>query len=281
MSTYVIGDIQGCYAEFQRLLDKIRFDPSKDVLWLVGDLVNRGSASLEVLRFCKNFQGQLHCVLGNHDLHLLAIAAGVRKEKASDTLSAILNAPDRDELLEWLRHRPLLHYDQKLNTVMVHAGIYPLWTLEEAKIYAREVENLLKENNAEFFQYLYGDYNNVPEHWGKNLEGLPRIRFIVNVFTRMRVLNTDDSLNLDFNSTLEDIPSHCMPWFKELLPEYHSVRIVFGHWAALRGTTNIIPNIFALDTGCVWGGALTAMRLEDEEKFAMNSLVITSESQGA
>ncbi len=263
MSTYVIGDIQGCYAEFQQLLEKIQFDITKDALWLVGDIVNRGPQSLEVLRFCKNFKGKLHCVLGNHDLHLLATAEGVRPQKPSDTMVEILHAPDRDELLAWLRNRPLLHYDKKLDTIMVHAGIYPLWTLAQAIAYAKETADALKQGGM--LQYMYG---NAPVQWRENLEGASRFRFMINAFTRMRVLNADDSLNLEYNGTIDALPTNTTPWFKKLLPEYRTVRIVFGHWAALQGITNA-PNVFGLDTGCVWGGTLTALRLEDKKLFSV------------
>jgi bis(5'-nucleosyl)-tetraphosphatase (symmetrical) len=269
MSTYAIGDIQGCYAEFQRLLEKIYFDEAKDVLWLAGDLVNRGPQSLEVLRFCKNFKGKLHAVLGNHDLHLLATAKGVRKQSSSDTMKEILQAPDCDELLAWLQRRPLLHYDESLNVVMAHAGIYPLWTLLQAKAYAQEVEQQLQNNLDELLQNMYG---NVPTHWQEDLTGWPRLRFIINAFTRMRVLNVDNSLNLAFDSSLDDMPPDCMPWFKKLLPEYTRMKIVFGHWAALQGVTNT-PNVFALDTGCVWGKSLTAMCLDSGELVSVKRVV--------
>ncbi|MCD6046858.1 MAG: bis(5-nucleosyl)-tetraphosphatase, symmetrical [Gammaproteobacteria bacterium] len=269
MPTYAIGDLQGCYDEFQQLLEKIHFDEAKDTLWLVGDLVNRGPKSLEVLRFCKNFQGQLHAVLGNHDLHLLATAKGVRKQSPSDTMDQILQAPDCDELLAWLQQRPLLHYDKSLNTIMVHAGIYPLWTLSQAKAYAQEVEQQLQNNLDELLQNMYG---NVPGQWQENLTGWSRLRFIINAFTRMRALNADNSLNLAFDSSLADLPSGCAPWFEKLLPDYAAVKIVFGHWAALQGVTNK-PNVFALDTGCVWGNALTARCLEDGKQTSVKRAV--------
>lgn len=263
MATYVIGDIQGCYDEFMALLDKIHFSDG-DALWLVGDLVNRGPNSLAVLRFLKNFSGTLHCVLGNHDLHLLACAQGVRPLKPSDTFNDVLSAPDRDELLYWLRQQPLIHYDQSLQTVMAHAGIYPFWHLADSLLYAQSVQDLLQSDHyVLLMQHMYGD---VPTHWSNELDAWPRYRFIINAFTRMRVIHDDDSLNLNFDGPLVDLPAGCQPWFNRLLPEYHALRIVFGHWAALMGETHT-PNVLALDTGCVWGRGLTAQCLESDERF--------------
>lgn len=269
MSTYVIGDIQGCYDELIALLDSIHFSEG-DALWLVGDLVNRGPQSLEVLRFLKNFRGTLHCVLGNHDLHLLACAQGVRPVKPSDTFSDVLTAPDRDELLFWLRQQSLIHYDEQLQTVMAHAGIYPFWHLADSLIYAQSVQDLLQSDHyALLMQHMYGD---VPTHWSNDLDAWPRYRFIINAFTRMRTINDDDSLNLNFDGPLADLPKGCQPWFNRLLPEYRSLRIVFGHWAALMGETHM-PNVNALDTGCVWGRGLTAQCLESNKRFLIPSFL--------
>lgn len=268
MAVYVVGDIQGCYQEFLALFAKINFDFSRDELWLAGDLINRGPESLAVLRFVKNFPGKLSCVLGNHDLHLLAAASGVRQIKPSDTFTDILNAPDREELLAWLRQQPLMVYRPELKTIMVHAGVYPFWTLTQALQYAAEFSQLLNSDHyLEFFQHMYGD---VPRHWQDDLSVWPRFRFIVNAFTRMRVLDADDGLNLSFDQTLNDLPPGCFPWFGKLLPEYQSMKIVFGHWAALLGVTNQ-ANVFALDTGCVWGNQLTAMRLQDGQLFQVEA----------
>jgi bis(5'-nucleosyl)-tetraphosphatase (symmetrical) len=270
MASYVVGDIQGCYDEFLALLDQIHFSEA-DELWLVGDLVNRGAQSLAVLRFLKKFQGNLRCVLGNHDLHLLAAANGARQLKSTDTFTDILAAADRDELLFWLRQQPLIHYSKNLNTVMAHAGIYPFWSLSQALEYADELHQVLIHDD--FVAFLSQMYADVPSHWNNELSGYSRYRFIVNAFTRMRAINADDSLNLTFDGALKNLPQACQPWFKRLLPEYQSLKIVFGHWAALLGETNT-HNVYALDTGCVWGEALTAMRLEDGQRFFVDSTIL-------
>ena len=264
MPTYVIGDIQGCYDEFMALLNHIHFNEKTDALWLVGDLVNRGPKSLEVLRFLKNFSGVLHCVLGNHDLHLLACAQNVRPLKSSDTFSDILMAHDRDELLLWLRRQPFIHYDAELKTVMTHAGVYPFWSLAENLAHAEELHQLLlSDQYREFICHLYGDQ---PTHWSNSLTSWPRYRFIVNVLTRMRTIYADHSLNFDFAGPLTEVPADCSPWFTLLLPEYQSMRIIFGHWAALMGDTHT-KDVEALDTGCVWGKALTALCLESGVRY--------------
>lgn len=266
MSTYVIGDIQGCYDKFMALLNHIHFHDQEDALWCVGDLVNRGPKSLEVLRFLKNFSGQLHCVLGNHDLHLLACAEGVRPLKISDTFGDILIASDCDELLFWLRRQPFIHYDAELKTVMTHAGVYPFWSLAEMLAYAKELQQLLvSDQYHEFMRHMYGDQ---PTHWSNTLTSWPRYRFILNALTRMRVIHADHSLNLDFTGPLTDLPDDCMPWFTMLPLEYQSVRIVFGHWAALMGETHT-KYVEALDTGCVWGKQLTALCLESGQRFSV------------
>ena len=266
MATYLIGDIQGCFQPFQALLKKIHFDIKTDELWIVGDLVNRGPASLEVLRFLVNFPGKLRCVLGNHDLHLLALASGIAKAKPGDTLDEVLSAPDLPQLMDWLKQWPLM-YSEK-NTIMVHAGIFPFWTLSEAQAHAQEFSDLLRSSNSKtFFEQMYGDF---PMHWSNTLTGWKRMRFIVNAFTRMRVLTSDGGLDLKFKQTLADIPSDEKPWFELLLSEYDNKRIVFGHWAALLGETTV-PHVFGLDTGCVWGKTLTAFRLEDEQRFSVEN----------
>jgi bis(5'-nucleosyl)-tetraphosphatase (symmetrical) len=266
MATYVIGDLQGCYAEFMALLERIHFDHQHDALWLVGDLVNRGPQSLDILRFLKNFSGTLHCVLGNHDLHLLACAENVRPIKSSDTFSEILCADDRNELLLWLRNQPFIYYDAQLHTVMSHAGVYPFWSLAENLLYADELHQLLlSDQYSSFIQHMYG---NDPRHWSDTLTSWPRYRFIMNVLTRMRTIYADHSLNFDFTGSLAEVPASCTPWFKLLSPEYQSLRIVFGHWSALLGETQT-KNVEALDTGCVWGNQLTALCLETGIRFSV------------
>lgn len=265
MATYVIGDVQGCYDDLCRLLTTINFDPSNDVLWFTGDLVNRGSDSLAVLRMVKNLPNAI-CVLGNHDLSLLAMAYTKRKLN-NHTLDAVLAAPDREELLRWLRALPLIHFDHDSGYCLVHAGILPTWNIDEACQYAHEIETILRGSNfVALLENMYGDY---PTRWDSTLKGWERYRFIINVFTRMRFCQKDGSLDLSYKGTLEAAPNQLIPWFN--IPSEHGTqtKILFGHWAALNGNTNK-PNVIALDTGCVWGRALTAIRLEDEQLFVVS-----------
>lgn len=267
MPTYAIGDLQGCYDELQLLLEKIQFDPTQDTLWFTGDLVNRGPKSLECLRFVKNLGARAITVLGNHDLHLLAVAAGVRQQAEGDTLTEILEAPDCDELLTWLRQQPLLHYDPQLGFILVHAGIAPQWNLGTAQKLAREVEMQLQSIASDLLAQLYG---NQPACWNDVLIGTERWRCIINYFTRMRFCTQAGCLDLSYKGTLNDAPSDLIPWFN--VPQRQVQQpILFGHWAALEsGKTP--PNVFALDSGCVWGNSLTALRLEDLQKFSVKGL---------
>ena len=268
MSTYAIGDLQGCYDELQRLLEKIKFDPVQDTLWFTGDLVNRGSKSLDCLRFVKNLGDRVITVLGNHDLHLLAVVAGVRKQGEGDTLTEILEAPDGEELLSWLHQQPLLHYDPKLNYVLVHAGIAPQWDVATAQQLASEVEAQLRSSDSELLAQLYG---NEPSCWDESLTGTARWRCIINYFTRIRFCTETGGLDLKFKGEMADAPANLIPWFQMPNRQAQAQRIIFGHWAALQGRTET-ENIFALDTGCVWGQSLTAMRLEDQAKFSVKAL---------
>lgn len=264
MATYAIGDLQGCFEPLQRLLDKVKFDPAKDHLWLAGDLVNRGPQSLEVLRFLKDLQHRAVCVLGNHDLHLLAVYYGDHKIKRSDTLDLILNAPDVDELMDWLRHQPLVHFDEARNWCMTHAGLPPRWSARKAKRLSQEVEAAIQgEKPEKFFRKMYG---NLPVRWDKNLEGVDRLRAIVNFLTRMRFIDGMGTLDLMSKEGLDTAPNGFLPWFRHPKRKAADTRILFGHWAALEGKAEA-DNVFALDTGCVWGGKLTALRLEDEKLF--------------
>lgn len=257
MATYAIGDIQGCYAELRRLLEKIRFDPAQDQLWLVGDLVNRGPDSLQVLRFVKSLGDSAITVLGNHDLHLLAVAEGVAKLHRSDTLNELLNAPDREELLVWLRQQRLFHAEG--NYVLVHAGLVPQWSVEQAASLAREVENALRgDNYAIFFDRMYG---NTPNCWNDALTGYKRLRIIVNAFTRMRICTPQGEMEFKFKGEIENIPEGYVPWFDVPKRKSKDATVIFGHWSALG--LKLEPNIIALDTGCLWGGPMTAIRLED------------------
>ncbi|MDY6979234.1 MAG: symmetrical bis(5'-nucleosyl)-tetraphosphatase [Pseudomonadota bacterium] len=256
MAIYAIGDLQGCYDEFRTLLDRLHFEPERDRLWLVGDLVNRGPKSLECLRFVKSIEQSVICVLGNHDLHLLALAEGVGSTRDA-SMQALLKADDADELLAWLRQRPLLHYDREFDHCLVHAGIYPGWTLDEAQQYAGELETVLRSDDYhEFFRHMYGDQ---PAYWSNHLEGWDRLRFICNAFTRMRFCQSDGSLELSAKGTPADPPADCYPWYD--LPQRVELdtTILFGHWSTLG--LHVQGNVHALDTGCVWGGQLTAYQL--------------------
>lgn len=266
MAIYAIGDIQGCFAEFKKLLSKIAFDQQTDTLWLTGDLVNRGPQSLEVLRFVKALGDKHITVLGNHDLNLLAVAYGVRNRRDGDTIDDILKAPDKSELLDWLRHRPLLYYDKTTKFVMSHAGLAPSWSLHEAKILANEVEKILQSDAPEFF--LKQMYGNQPDHWGPHLVGVERWRCIINYLTRMRFCYADGRLDLSYKGEIAGKPTALVPWFEMENRVNANEKIIFGHWAALGGKTNL-PNLYPLDTGCVWGNCLTAMRIEDGKRFSI------------
>ncbi|MBL4648074.1 MAG: symmetrical bis(5'-nucleosyl)-tetraphosphatase [Gammaproteobacteria bacterium] len=269
MATYAIGDIQGCYDELQNLLKYIQFDSVHDRLWLTGDLVCRGRQSLQVLRFIKSLDNSAITVLGNHDLHLIALAYGVGKLSTDNaSLSNILNAPDREELITWLRHQPLLHHDAQLGYTLVHAGIAPQWDLTQAMHYAQEVTHCLQYHHSDFLPHLYG---NQPNAWQNTLTGHERIRCLINYFTRMRFCNSKGHLNLTYNSTPADAPNYLTPWFAMPNRKMSQHTILFGHWAALQGKTSI-DNIHALDTGCVWGGKLRALRLEDKKSFQVNCI---------
>jgi bis(5'-nucleosyl)-tetraphosphatase (symmetrical) len=259
MALYAIGDIQGCYDELQRLLDKLRFDAHVDQLWLVGDLVNRGPKSLEVLRFVKSLGDGAITVLGNHDLHLLAIAAGIDRAKHDDTIGSILTAPDRDELLNWLRQRPLLHHDAMRGYALLHAGLPPQWDLAQAQRCAAEVEAMLRSNeHQEFFQHMYG---NEPDLWCEDLSGWARLRFIVNCFTRLRYVD-DAGRVLHKDKGAPHTRRHLTPWFRAAERKSSATKIIFGHWSTLGLVLE--HNVYALDTGCVWGGALTALRVDGD-----------------
>lgn len=261
MAIYAIGDVQGCDRELQQLLEKIAFQPQTDELWFVGDLVNRGSDSLAVLRRVKALGNAAVVVLGNHDLHLLAVAAGVGKPHPSDTLDDILHAPDREELLDWLRQRPLLHHAH--GYTLVHAGLLPNWTISQAAQLAREVETQLRGTNVTaFFENMYG---NQPSTWHDNLCGHKRTRVIINAFTRMRVCSPQGEMEFKFKGELPDVPAGYLPWFAVPQRANRHETIIFGHWSALG--LYLQSNVIALDSGCLWGGQLTAIRLADRQLF--------------
>jgi bis(5'-nucleosyl)-tetraphosphatase (symmetrical) len=266
MPTYAIGDVQGCYDELQELLQLIQFDPIQDHVWFVGDLINRGPKSLEVLRFVKETKNAI-TVLGNHDLHLLALAQG--NPYSHHTLQEVLSAPDCTELVDWLRRQPLLHSDSHLNYIMVHAGLPPQWDLAMAQACAREVEDVLRDDklHPQLLQHMYGDE---PRYWDDSLTGWERWRFIINAFTRLRFCDAQGGIEPHYKGKLGAQPSNLIPWFKFPHRKSQNLNIIFGHWAALQGETGE-PHVYALDTGCVWGHYLTAMRLEDRKRFRVHS----------
>jgi len=265
MATYAIGDLQGCFEPLQRLLKKIRFDPAKDHLWFAGDLVNRGPESLECLRFIYGLRHRAVAVLGNHDLHMLACWYGAKKTKSSDTLQAVFDAPDAEELMDWLRHQPLVHYDAARNWCMTHAGLPPMWSARKARRLSQEVEYTLQNDCAGFFRNMYG---NQPDLWDKSLTGIERQRVIVNYLTRMRFIDASGRLDLKSKEGAGTQPAGFMPWFRHPNHKAAGTRLLFGHWAALEGKADV-SNVWALDTGCVWGGTLTALRLEDQKRFSV------------
>jgi bis(5'-nucleosyl)-tetraphosphatase (symmetrical) len=261
MATYAIGDIQGCYTELLRLLEQICFDPAIDRLWLVGDLVNRGPDSVNVLRLIKSLGDAAISVLGNHDLHLLAVAEGAAKLHRCDTLQDILDAPDRDELLTWLRAQRLLYVEGDF--VLVHAGLLPSWTVAQAQQLAHEVEAALGgEYYRDFLVHMYGNH---PDHWENELTGYKRLRVIVNACTRMRVCNLKGEMEFEFKGEVHNVPEGYMPWFDVPGRATAHATVVCGHWSALG--LKVVPQIIVLDTGCLSGGALSALRLEDRELF--------------
>ncbi len=267
MSDYAIGDVQGCYEPLQRLLEFIDFDDQVDRLWFVGDLVNRGPESLAVLRFIKSLPITPRITLGNHDLHLLGSLFGGRPWKGhDDTIQEVINAPDGEELGDWLRKQSMLYHSPELNVVMCHAGISPLWDLPLAKRLAEEVELALSgEHYREFLSQMYG---NKPDMWSDDLVGVERLRVIVNYFARMRFCDSNGRLVLDYKGTIAKAPANLYPWYDVPNRKEIEVDIVFGHWAALMGLCPN-PKIHAIDTGCLWGGQLTALRLQDKQRFSV------------
>lgn len=265
MALYAIGDVQGCREALEDLLEQVAFDPAQDTLWLAGDLVARGPDSLGVLRLVRELGPAAETVLGNHDLHLLAAHYGASEAKPRDRTGPILAAPDRVELMDWLRHRPLLLADATHDVVLTHAGIPPGWSLEKTRGLAREVEAELQSPEiAVFLMHMYG---NEPALWSDSLAGMTRLRVIINHLTRMRLLHAaDGALDLQYKEDLAGIPPGLRPWFDVPNPALTVGRVLFGHWAALEGRTGN-PRIIALDTGCVWGRHLTAYRVDDGRVF--------------
>ena len=257
MALYAIGDLQGCLAPLERLVEALAFDPARDRLWFVGDMVNRGPDSLGCLRFVKSLGNSAVTVLGNHDLHLLCVAEGIEKARPRDTLGDVLAAPDRDELVDWLRRRPLMHVEGAY--ALVHAGLLPEWPVPKARALAGEVEVVLQGTGwRRFLSHLYG---NRPERWDDGLEGDDRLRAIVNAMTRLRVCTREGAMDLAFKGEPGERHAHRIPWFE--MPDRQSAThtIVCGHWSAMG--LRVTPKLLALDSGCVWGRTLTAVRLGD------------------
>ncbi len=257
MSRYAIGDVQGCYSELRELLAQLKFSSDRDQLWFVGDLVNRGPQSLEVLRFVRALRDNAVTVLGNHDLHLLAVACGSHRKRKADTLDEIFAAPDRDELLGWLMSRPLAH--QERGDLMVHAGLVPQWTVATALLLAKEVESALSTDPRALFENMYGDE---PTSWSEMLVGMERLRFAINVLTRLRVCTKDGEVDLKMKGKPPKGHSRLQPWFDIETRRSTGTRVVFGHWSALGLVVR--RDVVGLDSGCVWGGSLTAFDLDSD-----------------
>jgi bis(5'-nucleosyl)-tetraphosphatase (symmetrical) len=264
MPTYAIGDVQGCFQPLCKLLGQIEFDAKRDRLWFVGDLVNRGPDSLATLRFVKGLGQAAVCVLGNHDLHLVAVAEGHAKLRRDDTLEPTLEAPDRDALLAWLRSRPLMHAEGEF--AMVHAGLLPAWTISRALDLAHEVEEELRAPT--YGSLLARMYGNEPSRWSEKLAGYARLRVIVNAMTRMRVCTRDGSMDLRYKGDSAELPAGLLPWFAVPARASRGSTVIFGHWSALGLVLE--PDVIGLDTGCLWGRKLSALRLEDLRLFQLS-----------
>ncbi|MFH7564995.1 MULTISPECIES: symmetrical bis(5'-nucleosyl)-tetraphosphatase [Oceanimonas] len=264
MATYIVGDLQGCLSELNQLLAGVGFTPSRDQLWLTGDLVARGPDSLGCLRRVMALGNAATTVLGNHDLHLLAVAAGLRKPKQADKVQRILQAADSTDLLFWLRQQPLLAEHSEHGFIMTHAGIPPQWSVEQARAAARFAETELRSEH--YLDRLRDMYGNQPDRWREDLDELDQLRFTINALTRMRLCYADGRLDFDFKEGLDKVPATLKPWF-ELRSEHQDPPLVFGHWAALEGQCDT-AGIHALDTGCVWGGSLTLLHWETGERIS-------------
>lgn len=262
---YAVGDVQGCLHPLQRLIDTSPVDLDRDQLWFAGDLVNRGPQSLETLRYVKALSERMgerfRLVLGNHDLHLLALAYGVRKPSLCPSLKQVVWAPDSDELLEWLRHQPLMVRDPESKSVLVHAGIYPKWRIKEAAGYAREVESILQGPECRLL--LRNMYGKRPSQWSRDLEGWPRYRFIINAMTRMRFCTRKGGLNLSNAGSPGNQSRKLYPWYQLHLTPRKNWRIAFGHWSSAGAWFD--GNHIALDSGCVWGESLTMARIDQRK----------------
>lgn len=260
MALYCIGDVQGCNAALGQLLDEIGYSPSRDRIVLLGDLVNRGPDSLGVLRRLQRLEGAATCLLGNHDLHLLAVAAGVQPVRRGDTIGDILEAADRSRLIEWLARQSLAHFERE--TLMVHAGVLPQWTVTDTLACAAEVESVLRSPaRPEFLRDMYG---NDPRRWSPELQGIERLRVVVNALTRLRFCSRDGTMEFETKEGADAAPPGYLPWFD--IPERRTrdVAVAFGHWSTLGWLDR--RDVLALDSGCVWGGQLTAVRLSEDPR---------------
>ena len=270
MATYAIGDLQGCFSALEDLLDRIGFDVGRDRLWFVGDLVNRGTQSLAALRFVKGLGDAAITVLGNHDLHLLCVAGGFAKAHRGDTLDEILAAPDCAELLDWVRGRPMMHVEN--GHALVHAGLLPQWTVLQAQALAQEVEAALRgPDHSEFLRALYG---NRPDRWSDDLSGMDRLRVITNAMTRLRLCTLEGVMEFTHKGSVEQSPPGYFPWYAVPNRASQGARLIFGHWSALG--LKLEGDILALDTGCLWGGYLSAVRLEDRALFQVSCAELLS-----
>jgi bis(5'-nucleosyl)-tetraphosphatase (symmetrical) len=264
MATYAIGDLQGCFQPLERLLDHVAFDPARDRAWFVGDLVNRGPDSLACLRFVKSLGDAAVSVIGNHDFHLVCMAEGIQQRRPRDTLEDVLGASDRDELVAWLRTRPLFHVEG--SHALVHAGLLPMWSIARARELAGEVEAVLRgPRYRDFLERMYGDE---PHAWRDDLEGFERLRVIVNAMTRLRVCDESGGMVLRFKGEPDEAREGWTPWFDMPARANRSHTVVCGHWSALG--LEIRPDLLSLDSGCVWGRCLTAVRLEDRRVFQVD-----------
>lgn len=267
MAVYAIGDIQGCYGHFRRLLDKLEFDPKRDSLLLTGDVVNRGKHSLKVLRYIVKHEASIRMVLGNHEIHMLAASERGRFKRSSDTFGDILKAPDRSDLLHWLRRQPLAMHDPDLNVLLVHAAVHPFWTLQNCLDFSAEVRNvMLGPSYRTFLKKLYG---NQPSRWRDDMKRWSRIRYIVNVFTRLRYMSANGKLNFSHTGPPGSQPKRLVPWFRFPSRVDMQPTIVFGHWSSLG--IHDADGVLALDTGCCWGNRLSAARV-DGRKYKITSV---------
>lgn len=261
MATIAIGDVQGCYDQLMRLLERADYDERRDELWFVGDLVNRGPQSARTVRFAKSLGERQVTVLGNHDLALLVVADGIKKAHRGDTFGDILSAPDRDELLAWLRHQKMMHAGG--GWAMVHAGLLPQWSIAQALALAREVEAALQgADHREFLKHMYG---NEPARWRDDLAGYDRLRVVINAMSRMRLVNAEGAMEFSHKTGLTGLPAGFVPWYDAPNRASRGTPVLFGHWAALG--LQLRPDAICLDSGCVWGRALSALRLEDRRLF--------------